>query len=96
MEFNLPAARERLATLAGLMGSDARAVDDAAHQSVELMKAWLAAMDAPRRLPWDDYRGEDLELAIEDVAGRQMALDNARDSTTDDLRAIIEHAIAGW
>jgi alcohol dehydrogenase class IV len=96
IEFNLRAAEDRFATLARLMSEETGASDLAPDDAVGLMKAWLARLDAPRRLPWDDWRGEDLDLAVEDVAGRQMALDNPRDSTPADLRAILERSIAGW
>jgi alcohol dehydrogenase class IV len=96
IEFNIPAAEDRFATLARLMNGDPDSDDAAPDDAVELMKAWLTGLDAPRRLPWDDWRGEDLDLAVEDVAGRQMALDNPRDSTAADLRAILERCIAGW
>jgi alcohol dehydrogenase class IV len=79
------------------MSRDASGSDDVGPQdAVELMKTWLTRLDAPRRLPWDDWRGEDLDAAVEDVAGRQMALDNPRDSTAADLRAILERSIEGW
>jgi alcohol dehydrogenase class IV len=70
--------------------------DEVARRGVERMKEWLAALDAPRRLPWNHHRGEDLDVAVEDVAGRQMALDNPRESTPADLRAILEQCILGW
>jgi alcohol dehydrogenase class IV len=93
IEFNVPAAPERFATLARLMRSGG---DPTPEDAVGLIKDWLIELDAPRRLPWDDWRGEDLDLAVDDVAGRQMALDNPRESTPADLRAILERCIAGW
>jgi alcohol dehydrogenase class IV len=97
MEFNLPAAPGRFAALARLMGVDPAGPDDeVARRGVERMKEWLAALDAPRRLPWDHHRREDLDVAVEDVAGRQMALDNPRESTPTDLRTILEQCIFGW
>jgi alcohol dehydrogenase class IV len=97
MAFNVEAAPARFATLSRLMGVDGGGSDlELARRGVDRMKEWLAAMDAPRRLPWDDYRDEDLDLAVDDVAGRQMALDNPRDSTREDLRGMLEASITGW
>jgi alcohol dehydrogenase class IV len=100
IEYNVPSAEDRFETLARLMAARDSAPAGADHavasDAVDLMTAWLTGLDAPRRLPWDDWRGEDLDLAVEDVAGRQMALDNPRESTAADLRGILERCIAGW
>jgi hypothetical protein len=39
---------------------------------------------------------EDLEVIVGDVNGRQMAKDNPRESTADDLRKMVLDSIAGW
>jgi alcohol dehydrogenase class IV len=97
LEFNVPAAPERFDRLATLMGVPAGGSDaDRASAVVDRMKDWLAGMDAPRRLPWDSATAEDLDVAADDVLGRQMALDNPRDSTREDLRSILEHCVSGW
>jgi alcohol dehydrogenase class IV len=97
MAFNVEAAPTRFATLARLMAVEATGSDaEVAGLGVERMKDWLAGMDAPRRLPWTDYSADDLDIAVDDILGRQMALDNPRESTRDDLRVILEHSVAGW
>jgi alcohol dehydrogenase class IV len=96
-EFNVPAAPERFATLARLMGVPANVPDrDAAEQSVTLIREWLAGLGAPRKLPWDDCPPEDIDVIVDDVNGRQMAKDNPRESTVDDLRQLVRSSIAGW
>jgi alcohol dehydrogenase class IV len=95
--YNVPAAPERFATLARLMGVPADTPDrQAADRGVELIRDWLAGLDAPRRLPWDDCPPADLDVIVTDVDGRQMAKDNPRESTADDLRQLVRSSIAGW
>jgi alcohol dehydrogenase class IV len=96
-EFNVPAAPERFATLARLMGVPADVPDrEAADRSVGLIRDWLAQLGAPRKLPWDDCPPEDVEVIVEDVNGRQMAKDNPRESSAEDLRQLVRSSIAGW
>jgi alcohol dehydrogenase class IV len=97
LAFNLPAAPARFATLARLMGVSSSGSDEqVARAGIDRLKDWLAALDAPRRLPWEDCPPEDLDLAVNDVVGRAMANDNPRESTADDLRAIVRDCIRGW
>jgi alcohol dehydrogenase class IV len=96
-EFNVPAAPERFATLARLMGVPADVPDRAAaDRSVDLIRDWLAGLGAPRKLPWEGCPPEDIEVIVEDVNGRQMAKDNPRDSSAEDLRQLVRSSIAGW
>jgi alcohol dehydrogenase class IV len=95
--YNVPAAPERFAILARLMGVPAGVPDrEAAERSVELIRDWLAGLGAPRRLPWDDCPPEDLDVIVTDVDGRQMAKDNPRESSAEDLRRLVRSSIAGW
>jgi alcohol dehydrogenase len=97
MAFNAEMVPRRFARLAVAMGEPETGPDAAiARRGVERMKDWLAGLDAPRRLPWTTYEPADLDIAIDDVLGRQMALDNPRDSTREDLRAILEACVVGW
>lgn len=95
-DFNAPAAPARFATLARLMGATAAGDEAAAREGGELLRAWLAALDAPRRLPWDGCPPEDMAIIESDVLGRQMALDNPRAATAEDLRALVEASVRGW
>ena len=92
--FNIPAAPARFATLARLMGVTGDGSDEEiANAGTERLKSWLADLDAPRRLPWDDCPPDDLDLIVNDVLGRQMANDNPRESSADDLRTIVLQSI---
>lgn len=95
--FNAEAAPARYAILARLMGVPA-GLDDAAAATagVERLQEWLAALNAPRRLPWDDCPPEDLEVVVGDVLGRTMATDNPRESSAEQLREIVAKCIVGW
>jgi alcohol dehydrogenase class IV len=95
--FNAPAAPERYARLARLMGVEG-GLDDlaAAEEGTRRLEAWLAALGAPRRLPWSDCPPDDLDLVVGDVHGRAMARDNPRASSADDLRPLVASSIAGW
>ena len=96
-EFNAPAAPERYARLARLMGVGPD-LDDAAAATagVDRLADWLAALGAPRRLPWTDCPPEDFDVIVGDVLGRAMARDNPRDSSAADLRDIVQKCLAGW
>jgi alcohol dehydrogenase len=94
--FNVEAAPGRYATLARVMGSTASDDLDAAREGVTTLTGWLRDLGAPKRLPWDDCPDEDLDIIVNDVLGRQMAKDNARDSTADDLKSIVRQSITGW
>lgn len=96
-EFNVTAAPARFARLAIAMGVEPTGDDtETAQLGVVMLKEWLGGMDAPRRLPWDTYESADLDVAVADVLGRQMALDNPRESTAEELRAILEQCVTGW
>lgn len=95
--FNAETAPERYARLARLMGVEDGLDDrEAAEAGTRRLEEWLAALDAPRRLPWDDCPPEDLDLIVGDVHGRAMAKDNPRASSADDLRQMVTSSIAGW
>jgi alcohol dehydrogenase class IV len=68
----------------------------AATAGVERLQECLAALDAPRRLPWDGCPPEDLEVVVGDVLGRTMAADNPRESSAEQLREIVAKCIVGW
>ena len=96
-DFNVPADPARLAALSRLMGvTDDGSDEDVAKAGGRVLRDWLAALGAPRKLPWDACPPEDLAIIESDVLGRQMALDNPRESTADDLRAMVLASITGW
>lgn len=96
-DFNVPAAPARFATLSRLMGVTVDGPDEAvAAAGGQALRDWLAGLGAPRKLPWDACPPEDLAIIESDVLGRQMALDNPRESTADDLRAMVLASVAGW
>jgi hypothetical protein len=67
-----------------------------AEEGTRRLEAWLAALGAPRRLPWSDCPPDDLDLVVGDVHGRAMARDNPRASSAGDLRQLVASSIAGW
>lgn len=95
--FNIPAAPDRFAVLARLMGVPTDVPDaESGARTVDLIKDWLAGLGAPRRLPWDSCPPEDIETIVNDVNGRIMAKDNPRASTAEDLRQMVLDCITGW
>ena len=95
--FNIQAVPGRFTVLARLMGVPAEVPDAAAAaRTVDLIKDWLAGMNAPRKLPWDSCPPEDIETIVNDVNGRIMAKDNPRASSAEDLRQMVLDCIAGW
>ncbi len=98
MAFNAPAAPGRFAALARLMGvGDAGSDEVVAQVGIERLKTWLAALGAPRRLPWaDPPPADDLAFVSGDLLGRPMALDNSRESTAGDVATIVRQCVEGW
>lgn len=98
MEFNVPGAPHRYAVLADLMGVDEPGMDDAgrAAAGISRMKRWLADLDAPRRLPWDNCESAAIQTIIGDTLDRQLARDNPRESTAEDLESIVRSSLTGW
>jgi alcohol dehydrogenase class IV len=95
--FNAEAAPGRYARLARLMGVEDGLDDrEAAEAGTRRLEEWLAGLEAPQRLPWDDCPPDDLDLVVGDVHGRAMAKDNPRASSADDLRQLVTSSIAGW
>lgn len=96
-DFNVPAAPARYATLSRLMGVTVEGSDEeVAAAGGQALRDWLAGLGAPRKLPWDACPPDDLAIIESDVLGRQMALDNPRESTADDLRTMVLASVAGW
>ena len=99
LEFNLPAAAEKLANLAGdLAGAQRTATTSqaAAHALLERLVSWLDELDAPSQLPWLRYDDDDLEFVAKDTAGRAMWQDNPRTATEEELKDITRHALTDW
>lgn len=96
-DFNVPAAPARYATLSRLMGVTVEGSDEeVAAAGGQALRDWLAGLGAPRKLPWDACPPDDLAIIESDVLGRQMALDNPRESSADDLRTMVLASVAGW
>lgn len=98
MAFNLEAAPGRYADLAALMGVDrsGRSDVEVARLGAEAMTAWLGRLGAPRRLAWPDCPDDDMALLVGDVVGRQMATDNPRASSAEQLATIVRQSMGGW
>lgn len=98
MDFNLPAAAAKLATLARDVRM-ADAADDDAAAAVKLntaIAAWLVELDAPRSLPWPTCTDEDVDFIVKDTAGRAMWKDNARTATEDELTDLVRKSLTDW
>lgn len=95
--FNAPAAVERYAGLARLLGvPEDVGPDEATERGRDQLIDWLARLGAPRRLPWVDCRAEDIGLVVDEIVGGRMALDNPRPSGPADIEAIVRSCLAGW
>jgi alcohol dehydrogenase len=99
IEFNLPAATEKLADLAGdLDPSYARAgsPDVGARALLGILVSWLDRLGAPSQLPWARCDDDDLDFIAKDTAGRAMWQDNPRTATEEELKDITRQALTDW
>jgi alcohol dehydrogenase class IV len=98
IEFNIPAALERFARLAELMGveRDGRSDESVAREGVDRMRDWLRRLGGPQRLPWDRCTEQDVRDILDETLGRPMAKDNPRASAGDDLAQIVGKCLEGW
>jgi alcohol dehydrogenase class IV len=98
VEFNIPAATAKLATLARDVGAADEGTDDASAAAAlnAAIVRWLTDLDAPRALPWDTCTDEDIEFIVKDTAGRAMWQDNPRTATEDELAELVRKSLTDW
>lgn len=98
VDFNVPSATGRLATLARDVGvADEGTEDRAAALALNVAFVdWLKALDAPRQLGWEQCTDDDLTFIAKDVAGRAMWKDNPRTATEDELKDLIRKSMTDW
>ncbi|MBU6423338.1 MAG: iron-containing alcohol dehydrogenase [Chloroflexota bacterium] len=87
LRFFVPAARDRLARLAPIVGTpagDAEAV-------VERIVAWARECGAPRSLPWGRIPDADIDLIIDETLERQRP--SPRQPSRDEARGIVLEAL---
>jgi alcohol dehydrogenase class IV len=98
VDFNIPVAAAKLATLARDVGV-ARDDDDDTSAAVALNAAiagWLLELDAPRVLPWPKCTDDDIDFIVKDTAGRAMWQDNARTATEEELADLVRKSLTDW
>lgn len=98
VEYNIPSAAARLATLARDIDAAPEGSDDetAARSLLDTMVQWLDSLGAPRALPWPQCTEEDLDFIAKDTAGRAMWQDNPRTATEDELKDLIRKSLNDW
>lgn len=98
MAYNAQVSPSRYAELAEIMGvqRDGRSDERVALEGVERMKDWLRTLGAPQRLPWDTYTQQDVSDILDETLGRQMANDNPRAATGDELAKLVQECVTGW
>ncbi len=86
LRFFVPAARDRLARLGGIVGTppDAEAV-------VERIVAWAREIGAPPALPWGRIPDADIDLIVDETLARERP--SPRQPTRDQARAIVLEAL---
>ena len=92
LRFYLPAAVERLAPLAPLIGLPATGTPAArASAVVEAIIAWTRGLGVPPVLPWGRIPDADIDLIVDETLNRQRP--SPRDATRAELRAIVLEAL---
>jgi alcohol dehydrogenase class IV len=85
LRFYLPAARDRFARLAPLVGAESP------EAAVEAIISWALAMGAPQVLPWGRIPDVDLDVIVEETLARPRP--SPRQAGPDELRAIMLTAL---
>jgi alcohol dehydrogenase len=98
VDFNIPSAAGKLATLARDVGVAEAGEDDASAAAALNMaiRDWLVDLGAPRALPWETCTEEDIEFIVKDTAGRPMWKDNARLATEEELAELVRKSLTDW
>ncbi len=98
MEFNLPAAEDKFAAMASVLGADdyGKSQSAMAAESVQLVKELLASVGAVRKLSWKGIADEDLQEIARVTLPSQQASSNGRRSTEADVIELVKKALAGW
>jgi alcohol dehydrogenase class IV len=92
LRFYLPAAVERLAPLAPLIGLPATGrAEIRAGAVVNAIIDWVRRLGVPEVLPWGRIPDADIDLIIDETLNRQRP--SPRDPTRADLRAIVLEAL---
>ncbi len=92
LRFYVPAAAERFAALAPLMGlAPAGSVEARANGVVDAIVAWARRVGAPEKLPWGRIPDADIALVVEETIARPRP--GPRQPTRDDLRGIMLAAL---
>ncbi len=87
LRFLVPAARDRIAGLATIVGTPSGDADAV----VERIVAWARAIGAPPVLPWGRIPDADIDLIVDETIARQRP--SPRQPTRDELRAIVLEAL---
>jgi alcohol dehydrogenase len=98
VDFNIPAATAKLATLARDVGvADAGEDDGSAAAALNVaISRWLLDLGAPRALPWPTCTEDDIEFIVKDTAGRAMWQDNPRTATEEQLAELVRKSLTDW
>lgn len=87
LRFFVPAARERLARLAGIVGEPSGDADGV----VERIVSWARDVGAPPALPWGRIPDADIDLIVDETLERQRP--SPRQPTREEARAIVLEAL---
>lgn len=95
MRYNIPAAAEKYARVAGLLGEDTRGMSTqaAAESSVRAMQKFIAALDIPQRLRDYDVPENGIDKLVEASRSEgRFFIANARDVNENNVRELYEQA----
>jgi len=98
MEYNLPAAVDKLAGMAavlGLAGAGPGRLDQA-RAAIKAIKDLLDVVDFPDRIPEEKVPREDIPRLAKTAMGRSQVKLNLRKPTEGDVVEIYERAFQGW
>jgi alcohol dehydrogenase class IV len=86
LRFFIPAARERLAALAPIVGTE-----PTAEAVVEAIIAWVHRIGVPALLPWGRIPDADVDLIVDETLERRRP--SPRQPTRDEARTIVHAAL---
>ncbi len=98
LEFNLPACEGKFASMAKAFGvnGDDKSEAELARMGIQRLKELLLAIDAPRKLPWENVQADDVVEMARVVLERAAVNPNPRKYAERDLISLFEKALLGW
>ncbi|MBI4321731.1 MAG: iron-containing alcohol dehydrogenase [Chloroflexi bacterium] len=98
MEYNLPACEEKYASLAKVLGvrEGGKSRSQLGKEAIARIKELFVALDAPRKLPWENVPPEDIRQLARTVLESVHEYPNPRTHREGEIIELFHQALRGW